>query len=276
MDGRCTVETGVGSLAVHVRGEGRPALLWHSLFADERTWARVEADLATDHRLVVVTGPGHGSSSDPGHRYTLADCADAAGTVLDRLGVTEPVDWLGNAWGGHVGILFAATRPERCRTLVALGTPVQAYTRRERIETLSLLLLYRLAGPTAFLRDQVLQALLSPRTRAGDPAAVALARDCFTAADRAGLANAVVSISLRRPDLTPFLPRVQAPTLLVTGSDHHGWTPEQATAAASLLPDGSVAVLPDTAYLTPLEAPEETVRLVRDFWAVHATPARPA
>ena len=28
----------------------------------------------------------------------------------------EPVDWVGNAWGGHVGIVFAATWPDRCRT----------------------------------------------------------------------------------------------------------------------------------------------------------------
>ena len=27
--------------------------------------------------------------------------------ALDRLGLTEPVDWVGNAWGGHVGIRFA-------------------------------------------------------------------------------------------------------------------------------------------------------------------------
>ena len=34
-----------------------------------------------------------------------------------------------------------------------------------------------------------------------------------------------------------------------------------------MLAKGSVAVVPDTAYLTPLEAPTETVRIVRDLWA---------
>jgi hypothetical protein len=39
------IETNVGSLAVRERGEGRPAVLWHSLFIDERSWQRVEEDL---------------------------------------------------------------------------------------------------------------------------------------------------------------------------------------------------------------------------------------
>ena len=54
------IETNVGSLAVRERGEGRPAVLWHSLFMDERSWERVEEDLSAERRLVLITGPGHG------------------------------------------------------------------------------------------------------------------------------------------------------------------------------------------------------------------------
>ena len=52
------IETNVGSLAVRERGEGRPAVLWHSLFIDERSWERVEEDLSAERRLVLITGPG--------------------------------------------------------------------------------------------------------------------------------------------------------------------------------------------------------------------------
>ena len=97
------IPTRVGSLAVRVLGDGPPAVLWHSLFVDERSWQRVEDALARDRCLVIITGPGHGESSDPGHRYSLDDCAAAAGEVLAALGIDEPVDWVGNAWGGHVG-----------------------------------------------------------------------------------------------------------------------------------------------------------------------------
>ena len=64
-----------------------------------------------DRRLVIINGPGHGASGDPGHRYSLRDCVTAAGQVLDRLAIGGAVDWVGNAWGGHVGLRFAADQP---------------------------------------------------------------------------------------------------------------------------------------------------------------------
>ena len=264
--GEHQIPTKVGTLTVRVLGAGSPAVLWHSLFVDERSWRRVDAELARDRRLVIITGPGHGASAAPGRRYSLDDCAAAAGDVLAALDIREAVDWVGNAWGGHVGVVFAATWPERCRTLVTLGTPIQSYTGSERARFRFLLAVYRIVGMVSFLSNGICEALLAPKTRAEDPEAVALVLDCLRTMKRRALANAMVSISLRRPDLTPRLAAIQCPTAFVTGSDHSGWTPEQAEGISRLLAMGSVAVVPDTAYLTPLEAPMETVRIVRDCW----------
>ena len=263
---RPRIPTRVGSLAVRVRGEGAPAVLWHSLFVDERSWQRVENGLARDRRLVIINGPGHGTSADLGQRYSLADCAAAAGEVLAALEIHEPVDWVGNAWGGHVGVIFAATWPDRCRTLVTFGTPIQAYGRSDRILFRVLLAAYRVVGMVGFLSSGIIDALLSPMTRASDPKAVALVLDSLRSMERRALANAMLSISLGRPDLTTRLPAIRCPTVFVTGSDHPEWTPEQAASATQQLVSGSVAVVPHTAYLTPLEAPAETVRIVRDLW----------
>jgi len=271
MEERHKVDTEVGRLAVRVIGHGLPAVLWHSLFVDERSWQRLESQLAETRRLILITGPGHGTSPDPGRRYTLDDCAAAARTILNILDVNEPVDWVGNAWGGHVGLVFAAQWPSRCRTLVTLGAPIQALNRVERARTIALLLAYRLFGHAGFVEDGVVKVLLSPKTRTEDPGAVELVKDCLASADAAALRNAVKSISLRRANLTAYLPEVLAPTLFITGSDHKGWTPQQATAASRLLPHGSSAVVADAAYLTPLEAPDETASLVRQFWTAHVS-----
>ena len=267
MNERQMVDTHLGTLAVRVRGEGPVAVLWHSLFVDDRIWNTVEADLARARRLVIITGPGHGASPDPGRRYDMDECAEAAADVLAALGIDEPVDWLGNAWGGHVGVVFAARWPERCRTLITLGTPVQSYAVSERLRIWALLPVVRLLGPVGFIVTGIQEVLLSPTTRAQDPEAARLVADCLRGMNRAGLVNAVVSISLRRPDLTPRLAQIRCSTLFVTGSDHTGWTPEQAQAAGRLLADGATEVIPNVAYLIPLEAPDRTVQLVRNFWA---------
>ena len=263
---RRMIDTQTGPLAVRVRGQGPAVVLWHSLFVDERSWARVEDDLAEGRRLVIINGPGHGASGDPGRRYTLDDCAEAAATILNRLGIEESVDWVSNAWGGHVGLIFTAMWPERCRTLVTLGNPIEGLSQAERLRTIGLLVAYRVLGPAGFIRKGVVDTMLSPKTRAHDPAAIALLDEFLIHAKRGPLQNAIVSVSLRRPDLTNRLASVSVPTLLLTGSDHKGWTAEQATAASKLLPRGSVAVVDGAGYLVPFECPAATIRLVRQFW----------
>jgi pimeloyl-ACP methyl ester carboxylesterase len=116
-----------------------------------------------------------------------------------------------------------------------------------------------------FIGTRIRDALLSPTTRAQDPEAGALVLDCLRGMNRAGLVDAVVSISLGRPDLTSRLSQIRRPTLFVTGSGHTGWTPEQAHAASRLLADGATEVIPNVAYLIPLEAPHRTVQLISDF-----------
>ena len=261
------VDTAVGRLKVTTAGTGAPAVLWHSLFADERSWQRVASALARDRRLVLITGPGHGESGDPGRRYDLLQCARAAGQVIDGLGVAEPVDWVRNAWGGHVGLRFAAAYPNRTGSLVTLGTPVQALATAERVRTRFLLLVHRLLGPTSFLVDAVVETLLSSATRASDPEAVELIRSSFVEADPGRLRNSVVSISLHREDLAALLPGITAPTLMITGEQHRGWTPAQSAAAITTMPDARAAVVPDAAYLVPVEQPDAVVELIRDFWA---------
>ena len=272
MDERHQVPTAVGRLAVRVRGDGPPAVLWHSLFVDERSWLRVVEPLAQERRLVIITGPGHGASADPSGRYSLDDCAAAAGEVLGALDVSDPVDWVGNAWGGHVGVVFAATWPDRCRSLVTFGTPVQSYGWTEQVQFRLLLAVYRAVGMVDFLSTAIVDALLSSKTRAEDPEAVALVLDGLRTMDRRALTNAMLSISLGRPDLTPRLTSIRCRTVFVTGTEHGEWTPQQAEAKSRLLADGAVTVVPDTAYLTPLEAPDESVRIVRDLWRTAPQP----
>lgn len=109
--------------------------------------------------------------------------------------------------------------------------------------------------------------ILSPATRERDPEAVDYVHSQLGGADRRLLHNAVVSISLGREDFTGLLPDIRVPTLFVTGADHSGLTPEQARESIALVSGGRLAIVPDAAYLAPLEQPEETARVVKEFWA---------
>jgi pimeloyl-ACP methyl ester carboxylesterase len=132
-------------------------------------------------------------------RFTLQDCVGVALDVLDHLGIDEPVDWLGHAWGGHVGTLFVAAHPDRCRSLAAIGAPIHALSPADRRQIVLLRWLYRLAGPVPPLVNLLVDALLGPLARAEDAQGAALVADAFRRADRRGMQAAIGWLSLGRP-----------------------------------------------------------------------------
>src|SRR4051812_7201337 len=102
------VRTRLGDLHVRSIGAGITTVLWPSMFVDSNTWDALLPHLDDDRRYVLVDGPGLGQSA------ALTDVSDingAAGAALDLLaglGVEGPVDWVGNAFGGHVGYKLGA------------------------------------------------------------------------------------------------------------------------------------------------------------------------
>ena len=263
-----SVPTRLGPLRVQIAGAGPPAVLWHSLFVDSTTWARVREPLASVRRLLLVDGPGHGHNPPAGRRFTLDDCAGAAIDVLDHFRIGEPTDWVGNAWGGHVGIPFAATYPGRCRSLATIGSPVHALTPPERRKIALLTRVYRLTGPLPPLVSLLTDALLGPGARAADPEAAAVIGSAFRRASRRGMSAAIRSVSLHRTDLTPLLTTISAPALICAAAADPTWTPADAASAASRLPNGAPVILPGSGHIAPLfEAAPALADLLSAFWA---------
>jgi pimeloyl-ACP methyl ester carboxylesterase len=263
-----SVPTRLGPLRVETAGAGPPAVLWHSLFVDSTTWVRVREPLASVRRLLLVDAPGHGHNPPVARRFTLDDCAGAAADVLDHFRVGEPVDWVGNAMGGHVGIVFAAADPGRCRSLATIGCPVHALTPPERRKIAVLTAVYRLTGPVPPLVNPLIDVLLGPHARAADPEAAALVGGAFRRATRRGMSGAIGSVSLRRPDLTPLLAKISAPALICAAADDPYWTPADAARAAGRLPNGTSVILPGSGHIAPLlEAAPAVADLLTAFWA---------
>jgi pimeloyl-ACP methyl ester carboxylesterase len=261
-----TIITRLGPLHVRATGAGPTALLWHSLFVDSTTWARLEPALAKHHRLILVDGPCHGTNPPVRGPLTLDDCVGAAIDVLDHFGLAEPVDWLGNAWGGHVGALFAQTHPDRCRSLVAIGTPIHALTSAERRQVRLLAAVYRVAGPRPLVNSLV-GTLIGPRARTDDPDGFAIVVDAFRRAGRRGMYDATRWFSIRRPDLTPVLDRLDTPTLLATNHNDDMWTVANARAAASHLHRGGLVILPGDGHIGPLlQAAPTVAEVITGFW----------
>jgi pimeloyl-ACP methyl ester carboxylesterase len=262
------VTTSLGRLHVGQAGAGPPALLWHSLWVDSRSWGSLVDSLGAHRRLLIIDGPGYGRS-DPIHRdFTLDDCARAAGEVIDHLGITEPVAWVGNAWGGHVGITLAADQPHRLHSLVTIAAPLLPVGVWQRwTQTYPLAVLYRLTGPNRLITKALFEALLgSDAIKAHPDRAADLIRG-FTEVDRDSMLRTVRFMHRWRP-LTDILPRVNVPTLFLTGDlDDQHWRPADAHAAAATMPNAQVATLTGPGHLGPLLVDADLIaRTVTEFW----------
>lgn len=262
------VPTRVGPLYVRSVGAGPPTLLWHSLFVDGHSWDRLVAAFPGERRWLVVDGPGHGASPGPGHRFTLDDCAAAAVEVLDAVGIGA-VDWVGNAWGGHVGHLVAARDPERVTTLTAIAAPLVALPAGQRRKVAPLVALYPLLGPRS-VAPKVVETLLTASVRDHDAEAVALVTTALRRPARRALQRSLRAAMLERPDLRWTAAAATCPTLLVVGDDDPLWTAEDARRL-----DGAgdgVVVIEGSRHLAPVEAPTALAAVLDTFWSDAGVP----
>ena len=74
---------------IHVRraGSGPPVLLWHSLFVDLAFVGIALRPIGRTCSVIAVDGPCHGRSGAVLRHFGFDEVADAAVTVLDRLGL---------------------------------------------------------------------------------------------------------------------------------------------------------------------------------------------
>ena len=268
------VPTPLGKLYVQQCGEGPPAVLWHSLFVDSQSWGGVLDGLARHRRLIVIDGPAHGRSEHVAQPFSTADCTDLVPGILSELRIDGPVDWVGNAWGGHVGLQLAARPGNPLRTLVTIGTPVRALTRRERAtKIVPLVQLYRFAGPNRFIMRTLSDALLGRNASRAAPEQAARIMDAFRLADRQSMMHAMNGLMLRRTGIEHLLPQIDIPTLMLSvRDDSTGWRPAEARAAAATMHTARVEEVAGAGHIAPLLTDTDTVeRLVGEFWAGSAT-----
>lgn len=262
------VPTCLGDLHVRRTGTGPPVVLWHSLWVDSRSWGPLVDTLGTQRQVVAIDGPGYGTSSPIRRDFTLDECAYAAGEVLDALGL-DVVDWIGNAWGGHVGITLAVTEPQRLRSLITIAAPITPVSRTQRwTQTYPLAAAYRLLGPNPLLARILFDVLLGSEAIAAYPKRAAELKAAFRASDRESIRRTIRYMHTWHA-LTDKLPAVSVPTLLMTGDlgDQH-WSPADARAAARTMPDARVVTLTGDGHVGPLLVDSDVIaQAITDFWA---------
>jgi pimeloyl-ACP methyl ester carboxylesterase len=258
------VPTRLGEVHVRTTGEGATTILWPSMFVDSHSWDLLMPLMPAGRRYVLVDPPGLGLSQPLQRVADISTAAAAATDLLDELGVDGPVDWVGNAFGGHVGYELG-TRPGVLRSLVAVSSPTEPVPSPLRRQINLLLPLLRAAGPVGPVRDAVMAGMLTDVSAAQEEIR-RIVIESLTRPTRRSLSLAVRSFILNRLDVTAELEDLAIPSLFVASDDRGDWSPEAAESAAALAPSAEFVVVCGARTLIPLEQPEVLASHLLDFW----------
>lgn len=250
------------TVALHARDTGgdEAVVLAHAIGLDHRMWGDLTEALAGRYRVVAFDTRGHGESPVPPRPYTLAELADDAAALLDRLRI-QRAHWVGLSMGGMIGQAFALSHPRRLARLVLANTsssygpegPAAWQARIKLVED----------GGLAAIRAAVEQRYFSDGFRRDHPEVVAgtMARFMETSAQGyLGCCDAIAKLDFSRD-----LQRIAASTLVIAGSADVGTPVAMSEALARGIHGARLAVIDGAAHLSSTERPQEFADLVAEF-----------
>lgn len=247
-------------------GEGEPLLLLHAGIADHRMWEQNLPELVQQYQVIMFDIPGFGRTELA--EVTFSQHGVVAG-LLDHVGV-EAAHVVGISYGGRIAIDFALAYPERVNKLV-LGAPSvggEAYS--ERIQAFgaeedALLEADDLAGATE-LNLRLWVDGIHRRPEEVDPAVRQLVYTMQFEAFQVDEPEGVGMTGLE-PAAIGRLAEITAETLLIIGDLD---LPEKLTLADKItaeVPNSKKVIIPNTAHMMSMEAPEQFNQAVIEFLA---------
>ncbi len=236
------IDVGGHRLRVDVSGQGPPDLLClHGLVDRLEIWHRMLAPLSERGRVIRVDQRGHGESEAPPGPYLRRDLASDVAAVIQALGSGRAV-LVGHSMGGIVSMATALEHPDRVAGLVLIGTASQCSEKvagwYERIAV---------AGERDGA-EGLARAIYGEKSKK------------FVTGDAQGIAHVTRMLkSLFGDPLTPKLPEIHCPVLLVVGEkDPMG--PRASEIIAGELPDAQLEVVPDCGHWVHVEEPEAVMQ----------------
>lgn len=251
--------TDTQTLAHRLEGDGPPVVLLNGGMMTFPSWEAIAAPLRERHRLLRFDFRGQLLSPADASNAVPADLAGHAAdlaALLDRVG-WESAHLIGASFGAEVALEFAASRPQRARSLVVI-TAMDRETpefRRGSDEMRALLARRGGAGDTTAFYDLLVEGVYSRAYREAESATLAARRtqtgmlpeSWFEGVDH-------LLAALEGFDLTSRLGRIQCPALVLIAADDRIMDGGRARALATAI-CAEVAIHPASGHALVVEDP---------------------
>ncbi len=241
-------------IAFERQGSGTPLVLIHGFPLDHSSW---DALLPHLDGFDVITPDlrGFGESAIMDGAYTIDDMADDVIALLDALKV-EKAAFVGHSMGGYVALAIARKHLDRISGLGLVSTqalPDSAERKAGR---------YATAEQVGAQGSVVVADAMAPKLSA-DPQQVSALRELILRQPADGIMGALAAMA-ERADSTDILPTLSFPVVLVHGLADGLIPVERSREMQALIPQASLAEIPNVGHMPMLESPAETAKALKD------------
>ncbi|HXH11939.1 MAG TPA: alpha/beta hydrolase [Alphaproteobacteria bacterium] len=238
--------------------QAEAVILHHGNAKNGRLWYAWVPLLARDYRVVRVDARGFGRSSIPApvYQWSLEGFATDLAHLMDHLRI-DKAHLIGETIGGTIALQFAYQFPDRLHTVTACTSP---YKFRGIATYIDYYNLVQERGVEAWVRQTAHRRLEPDRS---DPR-----HSEWYMQQMSQTAQHVVLETLAclaTVDLTPILPRITTPALVLVGEHSAMNTPDRTRSLAELLPHGRLVEVPGASGYVQHSAPEQCVAIWREF-----------
>ncbi len=249
----------IAGTAVEESGDGPPVVLIHGLGMNRHMWQWQVPALETGYRVVSYDLLGHGESKPPPDPASLGDLAGQLADVMDGLGIGRAA-LVGFSLGGMIVRRFAMDYPGRA---TALGILNSAHDRTQAERDAILLRVEQAAvdGPSATV-DAALKRWFTDAFARVRPDVLEQVRQWVLANDPAVYPRVYRVLAEGDAEIADCLSDIDCPTLVMTGEEDYGNSPDMTRRMAAGIPGAEAVVLPGLRHMALAEDPDAVNNLL--------------
>ncbi|MDJ0608427.1 MAG: alpha/beta fold hydrolase [Kiloniellales bacterium] len=249
-------------------GAGPPVVLVHGLGMTRAMWDWQWPALTARFRVLRYDLLGHGASAKPPGPYSLGRFADQVAGLMDHLR-WDSAALVGFSLGGMIVRAFALAYPARVSALAVLNS-AHARSEAERDAVRRRVAIAEAGGPAATV-DEALARWFTADFAARHPEVLERVRGWILANDPAVYPLSYRVLAEGDLELAEAVSAIACPTLVMTGTEDRGNSPDMARRLAALIPGAELAILPGLRHMGLAEDPEAYNRRLVEFLARSAS-----
>ena len=245
-------------------GTGDTVIMLHGFSANKDNWLRFAKYFTPEYHVIIPDIPGFGESSKPENaKYTIDSQVERLNLLAGELNLKD-FHLVGNSMGGSIAGTYAATYPEKVKTLALFDSGgVRSPVKSERS-----LLLEKGINPLVVKNVDDYDKLLAINFYKPFEIPSVIKNYLAKEAAKAGPLNEKIYNEITNTDyyvLEDKLGMIKAPTLIVWGDSDKVLDISSVPIFEDNIKNAKSVIIKECGHLPMLEKPEETAAVYKDF-----------